>query len=83
MMYFENFAPGTKFEAGRTPRARGRRGARGSSRELLGGSRKLCGASRDVSEGCRRFWKRFYWDSKRLCDDFVMIVLPELAGDQF
>jgi len=23
MMYFENFAPGTSFEAGRTPRARG------------------------------------------------------------
>ena len=22
-------------------------------------------------------------DSKRFCDDFVMIVLPEFAGDQF
>ena len=27
--------------------------------------------------------KGFYWDSKRSCDDFVMIVLPEVAGDQF
>ena len=38
-------------------RARGRRGAGGSSRDLLGGSRRLCGASRELWEGCRRFWK--------------------------
>ena len=38
-------------------RARGRRGAGGSSRDLLGGSRRLCGASRELWEGCRWFWK--------------------------
>ena len=27
--------------------------------------------------------KGFYEDSKRSCDDFVMMLLQEVAGDQF
>ena len=57
-MYFENFSPGTSFEAGRTPRARGP--GRLWKAFAMGGSRELCSGSRELWEGCRKFWKGFW-----------------------
>ena len=79
MMYFEKKLPGTVLR----PAGARARGGRTASGKHLGGSRELCSGSRELWEGCRRLWKGFYEDSKRSCDDFVMIVLLEIAGNQF
>ena len=44
--------------------------------EALWRFQRCLGRLQEVLEG-------FYEDSKRSCDDFVMIVLLEIAGDQF
>ena len=82
MMYFENFAPGTSFEAGRTPRARGPGRRRvlqrafGRLQEALWRFQGALGRLHKVLDG---FW------AKNI--GFSMIFhgfgLPEIAGDQF
>ena len=82
MMYFENFAPGTSFEAGRTPRARGPGRRRvlqrafGRLQEALWRFQGALGRLHKVLEG---FWAKNIGFSLI----FHGFGLPEIAGDQF
>ena len=82
MMYFEKFAPGTSFEAGRTPRARGL-GRQRVLQRAFGGLQEALWRFQGVLGRLHKFLEGFWAKNIGFSVIFNRFGLPEIAGDQF